>query len=341
MTASLFALAILLLISCASPERQPQTSPQPQPVAEQWQPQTFPECKSGEFSGTGVGEHESEALSEAHAALAKQINSSIEVITERMVNQQISNGKENLSSEYTSITIAKAALPNAHDARILYKKATGNKTSIAVCMTKADAAKGFIERQRLIADSLELASNTALKTEHPKHKNEAWHKTQTLWNEFAKIQTLLDGWGIEKTSFYEPANEIYSQAREDYKGYCQTSKLHWKPERETEYSSIAFSTLSKNLKMEKSPCKSNGISLIYKKADPDCSHKFGIYNCLYKPSLSLLSCKGTEYLLLESVLENSHQKQDLALEKLKDSFKAADFWEKWVREIEEWGARCE
>ena len=167
------------------------------------------------------------------------------------------------------------------------------------------------------------------------------NKTQTLWNEFAKIQTLLDGWGIEKTSFHAPAIETYSQARENHKTYCQTSKLHWKPERETEYSSIAFSTLSKNLKMEKSPCKSNGISLIYKKADPDCTHKFGIYNCLYKPSLSLLSCDGTEYLLLESVLENSHQKQDLALEKIKDTFKAADFWGKWEREIEEWGARCE
>ena len=334
MTASLFALAILLLISCASPERA-------NPVSEQWQPAAFPECKAGEFSGTGVGKHESEALSEAHSALAKQINSSVDVITERMVNQQMSNGKENLSSKYKSKTTTKAALPNAHDARVLYKNKKGKKINIVVCMTKADAAKGFIERQRLVADSLELASNTAMKTEHPKRKNEAWSKTQMLWNEFARIQNLLDGWGIEKASFYDTASEIYSQAREDYKGYCQTSKLHWKPERENDYSSIAFSMLSKNLKMEKSACKSNGISLVYRNAEPDCSHKFGIYNCLYKPSLSLLSCDGTEYLLLESVLENSHQKQDLALEKIKDSFKAADFWEKWEREIEEWGPRCE
>jgi len=326
MTASLFALAILLLISCASPERQPQT---------------FPECKSGEFSGTGVGEYESEALSEAHSALAKQINSEVNVITERMVNQQISNGKENLSSEYTSITIAKAALPNAHDARVLRKNKIGDKINIVVCMTKADAAKGFIERQRLVADSLELASTTALKTEHPKRKNEAWNKTQMLWNEFARIQNLLDGWGIEKTSFYEPANESYSQAREDYKGYCQTSKLHWKPERESEYSSIAFSMLSKNLKMEKSACQGNGISLVYRNTEPDCSYEFGIYNCLYKPSLSLLSCDGTEYLLLENIIENSHERQNLALERIKDSFRAADFWKRWEREIEEWSPKCE
>jgi len=334
MPSGLFALIILFLIGCASLERV-------KPVAEPPPPLTFPKCKAGEFSGSGVGEHESEALSEAHSALAKQINSSVDVITERMVNQQFSNGIENLSSEYKSQTTVKAALPNAHDARVLSVEQRAGKVSAVVCMTKADAAKGFIERQRLVADSLELASNTALKTEHPKRKNEAWHKTQMLWNEVTRIQNLLDGWGIEKTSFYEPANEIYSQAREDYKGYCQTSKLHWKPEQENDYSSMAFSMLSKNLKMEKSACQGNGISLVYRNAEPDCPHKFGVYNCFYKPSLSLLSCDGTEYLLLENVLESSHQKQDLALEKIKDTFKAADFWEKWEREIEEWGAKCE
>jgi hypothetical protein len=329
MPASLFVLIILFLIGCASTE-------QAKPAAA-----TFPECESGEFSGSGVGEHESEALSEAHSALAKQINSSVKVTIERMVNQQISNGIENLSSEYESKTTTESTLPNAHDARILHKNRMGNKINIVVCMTKADAAKGFIERQRLIADSLELTSNTASKTEHPKRKNEAWHKTQTLWNEFARIQGLLDGWGIEKASFYEPTNEIYSQAREEYKGYCQTLKLHWQPEQENDYSSIAFSMLSKNLKMEKSACQGNGISLVYKYIEPDCPKKFGVHNCSYKPSLSILSCDGTEYSLLENIIENSHQKQELALEKIKDTFKAADFWGKWEKEIKEWSPKCE
>jgi len=325
MPAYLFALIILLLISCASTE-------QVKPVV----------CKADEFSGFGVGEHESEALSEAHSSLAKQINSSVKVTIERMVNQQVSNGKEDLNSVYESKTTIEATLPNAHDARIVSKKRNGNKINIAVCMTKADAAKGFIERQRLVADSLDLVSHVLMNTGHPKHKNEAWHKTQILWNEFARIQNLLDGWGIAKASFYEPANKIYSQTREEYKGYCQTFKLHWKPpKRETDYSSMAFSILSKNLKIEKSACKGNGISLVYKNSEPDCSYKFGIYNCSCKPSLSLLSCDGTEYLLLENTVENSHQKQELALEKMKDAFKSADFWEKWEKEIKEWSPKCE
>jgi len=320
-------ISLFLLIGCASaPPAEPPDSAQ---------------CKSGEFRGVGVGTNEKEALSEAKADLAKQIHSSVRVSEKYSQSQNMRNGKETLGSDFISETLVEADLLNAQDARVLSVKQRKGNVSTVVCMSRRDAAKGFIERQRFIADSLELTSNTALKTEHPKRKNEAWNKTQMLWNEFARIQNLLDSWGIAETHFHASASKAYSQAREEYKGYCETSKLHWKPERENEYSSIAFSTLSKNLKMEKSPCKNNGISLVYRYSEPDCSRKFGVYNCSYKPSLSLLSCKGTEYSLLKSTVENSHQKQELALEKTKDVFKAADFWWKWEREIKEWSPRCE
>jgi hypothetical protein len=319
----------LLLIGCA---------PRPAPPAE---PLNSAQCKTGEFRGVGIGTNEKEALNEAKSDLAKQIHSSVQVSEKYRQSQNVRNGKETLGSDFVSETLVEANLQNAHDARVLKVEQKVGKINTVVCMTKADAAKGFIERQRLVIDSLELASNTALKTEHPKRKNEAWHKTQTLWNEFARIQNLLDGWGIEKASFYEPASEIYSQTKEDYKNYCQTLKLHWQPERENDYSSIAFSMLSKNLKMEKSACQGNGISLVYRYAEPDCPKKFGVHNCSYKPSLSILSCDGTEYSLLENTVENSHQKQELALEKIKDTFKAADFWGKWEKEIKEWRPKCE
>jgi len=323
------SLLLLLLIGCASNQAPPS------------EPLNSAQCRTGEFRGVGIGTNEKEALSEAKADLAKQIYSSVRVSEKYRQSQNVQSGKETLGSDFVSETLVEANLLNAQDARVLSVEQKTGKVSTVVCMKKADAAKGFIERQRLVADSLELASNTALKTEHPKRKNEAWHKTQTLWNEFAKIQSLLDGWDIEKAYFYEPANERYSQAREDYKGYCENSKLHWRPEQENDYSSIAFSMLSKNLKMEKSVCQGNGISLVYKYAEPDCSRKFGVYSCFYKPSLSILSCDGTEYSLLENTVENSHQKQELALEKMKDTLKSVDFWGKWEREIKEWSPKCE
>jgi len=329
------ALLILpfLLIGCAS-------RPAP-PVAQPIEPPRSAQCADGEFHGLGVGADEKEALNEAKADLAKQIHSSIRVSETYRQSQKVRNGAETLGSDFISETLVEANLLNAHDARVLSVEQKAGKTSAVVCMTRADAAKGFIERQRLVADSLELASNAALKTEHPKRKNEAWHKAQMLWNELARIQSLLDGWGIAKASFYEAANEIYSQAREEYKGYCQTLKLHWNPEREDIYSEMAFAKLSRKLKIEKSHCSGGGISLVYKNTEPKCEHA-GIFNCSLQPSLSIASCEHTEYALLKGPDAKSfHQKEEVALERLESKLRDEVFWNEWEQEIQQWRPQCE
>ena len=323
MPAILLALIIPMFMGCAS------TARQEEPAAE---------CLSGEFRGFGVGENENEALAEARSALAGQINSSVNVTVERIVSQQISNGKEDLSKGYVSRATIESALPNAQDARIVRSKRNGNKISVVVCMTKADAAKSFLEQQRLLADSIELASNIALNTEHPKQKNEAWQKTQVLYNDFMRIQRLLDGWEVKSPYL---ADEVYSKTREDYKNYCQAVKLHWNPEKETPYSEISFSKLSSGIKMEISPCDGRGISLAYKGSEPECSVKFGLNTCTYAHSLSLDACDGTEYMQLKGEAMGVHQKPEFALEKLQGNLKSAGFWNQWINEIKQWSPQCE
>jgi len=319
---NLLALIIIsVIIGCASNARQAE-------------PAVAAECPADEFRGFGSGQSENEALTEAHSDLARQINSSVNVTIERVVNQQVSNGKENLNSEYETRTIIESSLPNAQDARIISR----NKTSVTVCMSKADAAKSFIERQRLEADSLALASSVELSTEQPRNKSEAWQRTQILYNSFMRIQYLLEGWGIK--SPYS-VDDIYSKAREDYKNYCQNAKLHWNPEKENIYSEMAFAALSQKVKIEKSPCADRGVSLAYKGSEPDCSMKFGLNNCSYTLSLSLRACDGTEYLQLKNEAMGAHQKSDFALEKLQGNLKSSEFWNKWIQEIKQWSPQCE
>jgi len=205
-------------------------------------------------------------------------------------------------------------------------------------MSKVDAAKGFLERQRQVKDSLEMASNTMLNTEHPKHKNEAWRKTQMLYNDFIRIQYLLNGWEVKSPYL---ADEIYSKTRENYKNYCQAVKLHWDAEMETPYSEIAFYKLSGSIKMERSPCTGRGILLAYRGSEPQCSLGFGYNNCSYKQSLSVLTCDGTEYLQLKSEAVGSHKELDFAIEKLQNNLKSAEFWNQWIQEIKLWNPQCE
>jgi len=323
MPAILLALLILMLIGCAS--KQPPT-------------EHVAECLSDEFSGSGTGANENEALAEAHSALSRQISSSVNVTIERVVSQQISNGKENLNSGYESKTVIESALPNAHDARIVRSKRNGNKINVTVCMSKADAAKGFLERQRLLVDSLGLVSNIALNTEHPKQKNEAWRKTQILYNDFMRVQHLLEGWEIRSPYL---ADEIYSKTREDYKNYCGAAKLHWNPERENPYSEIAFSKLSSGIKIEKSPCVGRGISLAYKNTGDKCEHA-GVFKCSHQPSLLIASCEYAEYRLLEyQNVETFNKREETAKEMLQEKLRNEIFWNKWEQGIKQWSPQCE
>jgi len=315
----LLALIILILTGCASAP--------PPPAAE---------CQSDEFTGSGTGANENEALAEAHSALSRQISSSVNVTIERVVSQQISNGKENLNTEYGSKTVIESSLSNAQDARVASKKRSGDKTSVLVCMTKSDAAKGFIERQRLLADSLSLASNTAMSTEHPKQKNAAWHKTQTLHNDFVKIQYLLDGWGIKSPY---AASDIYAKTKENYKSYCQNMKVFWQ-DAGNECSNVVFAILSQKIKMEKSDC-TGGLNMKFHCAEKCKNSAYGT-ECSYDPSLSIESCGGESYLLLKAqpVTGINVGSESKAREKLADNLPKAAFLNEWEKEIKEWVPKC-
>jgi len=322
MPAILLALVIPMLMGCAS------TVQQTEPAAE---------CQSGEFRGFGVGENEQAALTEAQSALSRQINSSINVTIERIVSQRISNGKENLNSGYESKTVIESALPNAQDARIVRGKRNGNKINVTICMSKADAAKGFLERQRLLADSLELASNMAVSTEHPKRKNEAWQKTQMLYNDFVRIQYLIDGWGVK--SPYS-ADEIFLKTKEDYKNYCKGMKVFWH-DTGNECSEAVFAILSKRIKMEKSEC-SDGLNLNFNCSERCKSSYFGM-ECSYEPSLSIESCGGVFYSTLKATKQakgGDVRSERKAIENLMKNLPNADFFNEWEKELKGWIPQC-
>jgi hypothetical protein len=289
-----------------------------------------------DFGGMGIGKNETAALAQARSNMAQEYFSEKQKSDIKIREQNI-DGK---ASRKTDISINQnATLFNPADAELHYSKRQGDKTGVVACMSRSNAAKGFVERERLIADSLELLSNVALNTKHPKNKNDAWHKSQMLWSESVKIRNRLEDWGVGQLVLSSSAQEVYSKIRDDYRNYCQTWKAYW-VDMKNEYSDIVFAELSKRIKMEKSTCQGDGISLVYKKEKTACSYKFGLYSCSGKISLSLASCEGAEYLLLENTVEAAHQKQDFALEKMQNGLKTADFWVKLEKEIKEWVPQC-
>ena len=321
------AFCIFLLTGCAS--KVPREAP---PVAAE----SF-KCKAGEFRGSSTGTNEAEALNAARSDLAMQISSSVEVSQKSRQGQRVLNGKETTDSEFDSETIVKSMLINAHDARILHS----GQNSAVVCMSRADAAKGFLGRQRLIADSLEIVSHVERGTEHPKRKNDAWRKTKNLWYEFTRIQELLEGWGIEKNELFELVNETYSKTKEDYKSYCVKQKTYWE-DAESDCSKVVFSELSKRIKIEKSKCVS-GLNLRFSCFEKCGASSYGV-ECAFEPSLAIESCNGELYSLQkteEPVRGSDMYNSGKAKENLIKNLPAAIFFNEWEKDIKEWVPQCE
>jgi hypothetical protein len=301
----------------------------------------YMQCGGNEFRGFGIGSSKDDALNAAYSDLAKQVSSSIKVIETRDKSQSMHKGVENISSEYASKIIIKASLSNLNDAYILRtEQRTNGNTETVVCMSKAKAAKEFIERERLISDSLDLLSNAALNTAHPKRKNDAWRKSQMLWGESIKIQSLLENWGIQPAS-PGMANEAYSKIRENYKAYCKSQKVYWEENAENECSNASFSELSKRVKIEKSGC-SNGLKFKFSCSEKCKSSSFGI-ECSFEPSLAIESCNAESYSLLrtrEPIMGSDMHSKSKALEKLIENLSRAAFFSEWEREIKEWVPQC-
>jgi hypothetical protein len=296
------------------------------------------QCSNNEFRGFGVGNSKNEALNAAYSDLAKQISSSIKVTETLNRSQIVRNDVENLSSEYFSKIVIKANLSNVQDAKVLRteQRANGN-TETVVCMSRLNAAKEFFERGRLIADSLDLLSNVALNTEHPKRKNDAWRKSQMLWNESLKIKNLLESWGV----LFNPANETYSKIRDDYKSYCQSQKVYWEGNLEDQCSRVGFSELSKKIKIEKSEC-SKGLKLKFSCSEKCRSSSYGI-ECSFEPSLAIESCNAESYSLLrakEPATGSDMHNKNRAMEKLVENLPRAAFFNEWEKEIKEWVPQC-
>jgi len=291
-------------------------------------------ANADDFRGAGIASNENEAIAQARSNMAQEyfvekLKSSVDI------GGQNINGVASTST-YTSIT-QNAKLMNPSDAKLHYSKRQGEQTGVVVCLTKADAAKGFIERQRQAADSLEIISTAMLSTEHPKHKNEAWQKMQALYSDFVRIQNLLDGWGVKNPY---PANEIYAKARENYKDYCQNMKVFWQ-DAGNECSTAVFAVISNKIKIEKSQC-SGGLNLNFNCLEKCKTSAYGV-TCSYEPSLSIELCGGEKYSMLKSkepVTGTDVSHESKAKERLSENLTNATFLNEWEKEIKEWIPQC-
>ena len=296
-------------------------------------------CGFGELRGTGGGKTENEAFAQAYTDISSQIQSSITATSEYSKKQRMAEGREKLESAYDVQVTQTTELLNAQDVRRQCLKRDGENFGVVACMSIADAAKPYRQSQIRLQDSIEFASLFGIKAAYPKQKNDARRQVNSMWARMLDNQELLKSWGIEVD--ISRAKGFRDASEEDYKDYCRTAKLHWSQEQGNLYSDMAFSRLSRKLKIEKSPCEGRGIALVYRNAEPRCDFA-GVYRCTFAPTLLIAACDGTEYMLLKGPDVGSfHNNEDVSLEKLQNKLREESFWNDWEYEILQWRPLCE
>jgi len=283
----------------------------------------------GSFWGTTVlVENQIEASDKAIVEIAKRIKSAVEaqVNLSSSKNKAASGKIENTSSYFaTSQISSNLTLSGFQSIESPKKIENGYEFKGYVC-TK-DIAKPYLDRQRALSDEMEISKD--------------WHKIQSNWGEFTELQTMLEILRVE-SKYLAKAEKLYEKARDDYKANCSI-KLHWKPQKKTAYSEIAYSKLSGG-KMETSDCKGKDILLVYSGAEPECKSNGGPYGCYYQPSLRITSCKGEQLgglLEIPEPIEGFGEKKEIALERLQNKLRKGSFWNEWEQKINQWSPQCE
>jgi len=289
-------------------------------------------CQGGLYlEATGTGKTQSEARSKAKAEIAGNIISNIKSRTKITDSSNEKEGVFKESSEFEETSVIESDLTLFGFKEESPKRQKNGNYELKVYICVKDAAKGFLEKLRLLSDSLEFAANAVLTK---RHKNEAWSKTQRLYKDFMRTRNLLDVLGVE--SPYQ-ADKAYDKAI----SYCQNAKVFWQDDG-NECSETIFSMLSKKITMEKSRC-SSGLKLSLSCPEKCASSSLEI-ECSLNPSLAVESCGGEKYSMLkikEPVTGSSPYNKNKARENMIENLSNADFFNEWEREIMEWVPICE
>jgi len=273
--------------------------------------------------GEGRGKNREMADNKADIAIAQSIYSSLASVSHDTLFSKVFDGVPDDYNGFSEITKMKTFLPNRQDVRQLkpHYEEGGEIVSVRyIC--RSDAAKPYLERQRILTDEMEMTKD--------------WHKIKTSWNEFQSIQLLLAGLQVE-SKYLAKAGKIY----DNFKDLCN-AKLHWKPEKKTDYSEIAYQKL-RDVGIESPPCLGKSIMLVYSGEEPECKSNGGPWACTYQPSLRITSCIGKQVDLLPNPapIKSYGEEKRNALDRMKNKLRTADFWNDWEQKIEQWSPQCE
>ncbi len=322
----LFLCAIALaLASCGSAN-----SPKPAGTAN-----ARTSCPSDLFiEATGTGETLDEASANAKVKMAgkiiSQVKSKVEIEKSkakdsegRITPSSKFSTKSQIESDFTLLGINEMESRQLENGEYEYKGYVCN----------SNVARPYLKSLQNYRDSLKVLKRQ-------KMNKDVCDKAIEIRENMRGFEIILEVLEQADKSLQKEYENIYAEIENDC-GLEAGKKIHWNPEKQTAYSDIAFSKLSKSVEMETSPCKGKGISLVYIEDEKCADYAMGV-KCTLNPSLAIQSCKGEKYSMLkaEPITGSSSHNKNKAKEELLKNFSKSDFFNEWEKKIMEVMPEC-
>jgi hypothetical protein len=270
------------------------------------------------ITGEGRGASKEAANRRADIAIAQSIVSSLSVVSHDTLSSKSIDGVPQDYNNFSETTKMEVFLPNRQSIKQLkpHYKEDGEFVSERYICVK-DAAAPHMNSLKDLARAL---------------KNSPCKNTTKIYSNIYNLEYIL-------SNLAQMSSEVkaeYDALKKEY----QKKKVYWQDDG-SKCSEIAFSVLSKKIKMEKSRC-SIGYNLRFSCQEKCQSTSYNI-ECSSNPSLAIESCDGEKYSVLkakEAVIGSDDYNKSTARENMIDNLSKADFFNEWEEELKRRIPQC-
>lgn len=327
-------LGVASLVSCSSSPKEEAVQVQTAPAVEA--PLIMDEsCPNpSDLRGFGIAENPAAAEQLAQKNIAAQIQSTVVAASNAKISETTdADGNEMVQSSFQVESKVITRLENAQDVKIIASRQQGGKSGVVACMSRSDAMKPYVNRARILQDSLHFVAKTFEGAVHPLIMNKTYKTGQRIYNQYVVTSSILNSLGMVVEA--STADSDYKSMHDAFTGFLSNYAMYFEPP-QSELENAIYTVVSQNFSVVSGECR-GGLLLTAGSQNEKCSEGSLGIKCSATLILNGSSCEGESYFnLMADVSGSGKYSEDEAKEKLKKNIQKAEWFTEWRRELNRW-----
>jgi len=285
-------------------------------------------CPEGQICGKGIGESENKANLNANNEISKGIASSISSVTNDILSSEEKDGLLTEFSKFVENTVVKSSFENMEAAK-QHRSYKENGTFVSekyIC--KAAAAKPYLRKLEHLKDSLNLFAK--------KINKETCMSTVEIYKQIRVWEGILENLGQTNKAMQKEYNSFYEKMKKDC-GQVGNGVFLTKNASKNPIAGKVEEILRQKVSISEGTCMGGAMVAIEGDDKPLCSEGMIGITCKANVSLVITQCKdGKKSEIKGYIIGSDKYSEDTATKQAMRKIDKADFWDKWMKELEKW-----